>query len=234
MLGVQPEVLKKSLRGAEGVKPDKINGNLMVSVKTDLIKAYFDAFYKLTDAEFQRFSERVRPVDFKAREKITREGDVENHVYFVVKGIVRKYFRNGDHEIATGFFAENQICHASISYFTGSPSKVILEAIEPSTLLMIHRNDLEILLNEIPGLEKIFRAVIAQLYIRKDQEKMQSLVLSKKERFLDFCEKNPELLQRVPQKQLASYLDIQPETFCRMKQLRYKLAREARASEHQN
>lgn len=206
----------------------------MVQAQTESIKQFFDTFHKLSDAEFQRFSRFVEPVQFKAKEKLTEEGVVEQYVYFVVKGIIRKYFRNGNQEIATGFFTENQLCHASISYFTGSPSKVILEAIEPGTCLRIHRNDLETLLDEIPALEKIFRAVMAQLYIRKDQEKMQALVLSKKERFLDFCEKNPDLLQRVPQKQLASYLDIQPETFCRMKQLRYKLAREASKASHHN
>lgn len=206
----------------------------MIPAKTDLIKTFFDQYHVLTDREFERFKTYIRFISLKQRERLTDEGEVEHYVYFVVEGILRKYFRNGKQEIATGFFAENQLCHASISYFTGAPSSVILEAIEPTTCFAIHQKDLEMLLNEIPGLEKIFRAVMSQLYIRKDMEQMHVLTLTKKERFLDFCEKNPELLQRVPQKQLASYLDIQPETFCRMKQLRYKLAHQSRSGERKN
>ena len=58
---------------------------------------------------------------------------------------------------------------------------------------------------------------------------MNHLRYSKRERFLQFCDGQPDLIQRVPQKQLASYLEMTPETFCRMKQLRYKMAKEARA-----
>lgn len=206
----------------------------MIPVKTDLIKTFFDQYHVLSDPEFDRFKNYIRLVTLKPKQQLTKEGEIEQYVYFVVEGIVRKYFRNGKQEISTDFFSENQLCHASISYFTGRPSSVILEAIEPTICYAIHRKDLEMLLQELPGLEKIFREVISQLYIRKDMEKIHVLTLSKKDRFLDFCEKNPDLLQRVPQKQLASYLDIQPETFCRMKQLRYKLAHKARTSASQN
>lgn len=63
---------------------------------------------------------------------------------------------------------------------------------------------------------------------------MHQMKFSKKERFLQFCDDEPELLMRVPQKQLASYLEIAPETFCRMKQMRYKLAKGTRVQLQEN
>ena len=69
--------------------------------------------------------------------------------------------------------------------------------------------------------------MLSSLYVKKDIEHLDNLRYSKKERFLLFCDNQPELLQRVPQKQLASFLDITPETFCRMKRVRYEIAKGA-------
>jgi CRP-like cAMP-binding protein len=123
------------------------------------------------------------------------------------------------------------ICVSVVSYFTGMPSTLIIEAIEPSVCLGIKRKDMEYLFTQIPGLEKIFRGVLSTWYVKKDLEQMNNLRFSKKERFLQFCDEQPELLQRVPQKQLASYLEITPETFCRMKRVRYEMAKEARQTD---
>jgi hypothetical protein len=55
--------------------------------------------------------------------------------------------------------------------------------------------------------------------VLKDRWQMQMVKMTPRERFLNFVMKNPELLQRVPQKHLASYLNIKPETFSRFKHL---------------
>lgn len=198
------------------------------------LKAFLERYYPISDADFDLFSKRVFLVEKAPKEKLIDEGEKEDHVYFVSKGIFRKYFRKGDEEIVTGFFREGDVCQSAVSYFTGLPSSFIIEAIEPTVCLGIRRHDLEFLIEVIPGLEKIFRAVLASLFVKKDLERMHQMKFSKKERFLQFCDDEPELLMRVPQKQLASYLEIAPETFCRMKQMRYKMAKNSRVQLQEN
>ncbi|HYM93440.1 MAG TPA: Crp/Fnr family transcriptional regulator, partial [Chitinophagaceae bacterium] len=68
-------------------------------------------------------------------------------------------------------------------------------------------------------MEHLGRLVVTHTMVIKDRWQMQQVKLTPRERFIDFVTKNPELLQRVPQKCLASYLNIKPETFSRFKHM---------------
>ena len=159
---------------------------------------------------------------------MAREGDIEHNIYFIAKGILRKYFQRSRIQIVTSFYKENDICLSALSYFSLKPSTITIETIEPTICVGIKKSDLKELMTQLPLAEKIFRGILSSLYEKKDAEQINNLRYSKKERFLLLCEKQPNLLQRVPQKQLASYLEITPEIFCRMKCFRYDQAKEAR------
>lgn len=200
-----------------------------MTLSNSVLRSYLDTFYPLSDKEYEQFSSYFFVRNFSAKEQLIKEGEIEENIYYVVKGIFRKYFRRGKDEVVTGFYREHEICLSAVSYFTGLPSSLVIEAIEPSVCIAIKRRDLEYIMSEIPAFEKIFRGVLSTLYVKKDLELMNNLRYSKKERFMQLCEEQPELLQRVPQKQLASFLEITPETFCRMKRIRYNLAKEAKS-----
>lgn len=68
-------------------------------------------------------------------------------------------------------------------------------------------------------MERLGRLIVTESLVTYDRRQLDMIRLSPRERFLHFVEQNPELLQRVPQKLLASYLSIQPETFSRFKHL---------------
>ena len=199
----------------------------MTNPSSDL-RNYLNQFYLLTDSEYELFSSYFFLSHLAPKERLINEGVVEENIYFVVKGILRKYFYRDQQQVISGFFKEQDICNSAISYFTGLPSQLIIEAIEPSICIGINRRDLDFVCSQIPGLEKMFCRMLSSLYVKKDIEHLDNLRYSKKERFLLFCDNQPELLQRVPQKQLASFLEITPETFCRMKRVRYEIAKGAR------
>jgi hypothetical protein len=68
-------------------------------------------------------------------------------------------------------------------------------------------------------MERLGRLAVTYSMVMKDRWQMKMISQTPRERFLDFVQKHPDLLQRVPQKYLASYLNIQPETFSRFKHL---------------
>jgi CRP-like cAMP-binding protein len=195
------------------------------------LHGYLNKFYPVSQEVFQQFSPYFFTRQLKTKERLTDEGQMEENIYFIVKGLFRKYFRKGKHEFISQFYKESEICPIALSYYTGQPSPFIIEAIEPAICIGIHRRDLEMFLLQMPDLQKVFYNEFTQLYIKRDLREVNRALKTKKELFLDFCNNHSDLLQRIPQKYIASYLQIAPETFCRMKHVLYNNAKSDRQIE---
>jgi CRP-like cAMP-binding protein len=181
---------------------------------------YLRKFVDLTEDEFNQYLLPVTRVRrFGKKEIITKAGEIENHFNFVVKGLVRKFYKKGHQEINTQISMEDHLILSQESFHSRTPSEYYIEAIEPTTFVSISYDDLEKLYQQSHKMEHIGRVVVTYAMIIKDRWQMQMVKMTPRERFLNFVTKNPELMQRVPQKYLASYLNIKPETFSRFKHL---------------
>jgi CRP-like cAMP-binding protein len=181
---------------------------------------FLNKFIVLTEEEFDTIIKPyIRIRQFKRKEIITMAGDVERYLNFIVQGLARKYFRNGNEELITQISMEGHIIHAQASFHKQTPSHYFVEAIEPTTLLSIEYDDLNKIYDTSAKMERMGRLVVTDIMVLNDRWQMMLLKMSPRERFLDFVQRNPELLQRTPQKFLASLLNIQPETFSRFKHL---------------
>jgi CRP-like cAMP-binding protein len=183
-------------------------------------KSYLEKFSKLTDEEFARY---VLPVikirRFGKKEVVTRAGEVENYFNFIIKGLARKYYRKGHQEINTQISIEGHLILSQESFHSRQPSEYYIETIEPTTFVSITHDDLERIYAQSHRMEHLARLLITYAMVIKDRWQMQLVKMTPRERFLAFVTRNPELMQRVPQKYLASYLNIKPETFSRFKHL---------------
>jgi CRP-like cAMP-binding protein len=187
---------------------------------TKTFQFYLQKFVPLSEDEFKSL---VLPIiherHFQKKQKITEVGEVENYFNFIVKGLVRKYYRKNSTEINTQISFEGQMILSQESFHSRQPSEYFVEAIEPTTLVSIHHDDLEKLFSASHRMEHLGRLIVTYSMVIKDRWQMQLVKMTPRERFLHFVTKNPELMQRVPQKFLASYLNIKPETFSRFKHL---------------
>jgi CRP-like cAMP-binding protein len=184
-----------------------------------ILQKYIDQFIDLPAEELEALinSIEVRSVDKKVR--LTDINETEKYLYFVIKGLARKFFYKGKEEIITQIAKEGELISSSVSYFSGMPSGYVIETIEPTTFYSLHHDKAEQLYSRYPKLERLSRLVITELFLQKEVWELERIRYSTKERFLRFMTDNPELFQRVPQKYLASYLNIKPETFSRLKHL---------------
>jgi CRP-like cAMP-binding protein len=184
-----------------------------------ILQKYIDQFIDLPSEELEALISaiEVRSCDKKVR--LTELGDSEKYLYFVIKGLARKFFYKGKEEVITQIAKEGELISSSVSYFSGQPSGYIVETIEPTTFYSLHKEKAEQLYNKYPKLERLSRLIITELFLQKELWELECIRYSTKERFLRFMSDNPELFQRVPQKYLASYLNIKPETFSRLKHL---------------
>ena len=105
---------------------------------------YLDKFVKLSDDEFnQVILPHTIVRKFGKKEILTRAGEVENHINFIIKGLIRKYYRKGNEEINTQLSYEGHIIHCQESFHSRNPSEYFIETIEPSIVASITYDDLE-------------------------------------------------------------------------------------------
>lgn len=184
-----------------------------------ILQQYIDQFIVLSGEEMEALSNEIEVRSYDKKVRITDIGDKEEHLHFVIKGLARKYFYKGKEEIITQLAKEGELITSSVSFFSGKESGYIVETIEPSTFYSLHRDRIEKLYDRYPNLQKLARLIITELFLQKEYWERERIQYTTKERFVRFMSQNPELFQRVPQKYLASYLNIKPETFSRLKHL---------------
>lgn len=184
---------------------------------------YLRKFVDLSEDEFYQYLYPIVKVRrFGKKEIVTKEGDVENYFNFILKGLVRKYYKkhkDSRDEINTQISFEGHIIHSQESFHSRQPSEYFIETIEPTVLASMSFEDMEKVYASCQRMEHLGRMVITYTMVVKDRWQMRLLQLTPRERFIYFMKKNPEMLQRVPQKYLASFLNIKPETFSRFKHL---------------
>ena len=186
------------------------------------VRRFINQHIELTEEDFQTLASKLRPVSFDKKTKVVDIGEIATTIYFVLEGITRRYFYRGKQEVITHLVRENGIMGSVISFLTGEPSRYVLETIEPVTALAISKADLEALFLSDKKWEKFGRKIITSFFLQIEYHNLDNIRFSTKERFINFMKQNPDLVLRVPQKYLASYLEIQPETFSRLKHLMVK------------
>ena len=188
----------------------------------EYVRQFINQYIELTEEEFQKLASKLHLVSFDKKTKLVEIGEVANSFYFVLKGISRRYFYRGKQEVITHLIKEGGMMGSVISFITGEPSRYALETIEPVTAYALSKKDLEELFLTDKKWEKFGRKIITPFFLQVEYQILDNIRYTTKERFVNFMKQNPELVMRVPQKYLASYLEIQPETFSRLKHLMVK------------
>jgi CRP-like cAMP-binding protein len=185
----------------------------------DTLYHYFLKFGEMAREEFDLVAPAFEMRTFNKKTKLLLVGETDKYVNIIMKGLVRKYMIVKKKEITTQLSVEGQMIHSEISFNLQQPSECIIETIEPTTFLSVSYENLQRLYERYPKTERLGRMIITEMFIKKDQRDFEQLNKTTRERFLDYIQNHPDMLQRVPQKYLASYLNIKPETFSRLKHL---------------
>ena len=186
-------------------------------------KSLLDFLNKFIPLSLNEYNELIAPCiikrHFDKKSIITTAGEVENYINFIDSGLVRKYYKKANDEVNTQISNEGHIIHSQESFHSRTPSEFSIETIEPTELSSMTYECLEKMYSSSEKMQRLGRLVITATMVLKDKWLSQLVKLSPRERFISFVTRHPELMQRVPQKYLASYLNIKPETFSRFKHL---------------
>ncbi len=184
-----------------------------------MLEQYTSRFFSLTAEELAALMEATEVRSYNRKFKLIDIDEKEEHCHFIVQGLVRKFFYRDKHEVITQLAKEGELISSSVSFLTGKGSEYVIETVEESKLLTLNKQRMQALFNEYPRLQKLERLILTDLLLRKSMREQELLKYTTRERFVRFMNQQHELFQRVPQKFLASYLDIKPETFSRLKHL---------------
>jgi len=188
-----------------------------------LIRKNIEKQIVINDDEFKFFSDFLTKKKILKKEFLLKEGEVCNYTGFVNTGCLRTFTRDHEgNENVTRFAIEDYWIGDLYSYLTGDVSPYNIEATIDSTVLLIHKNDMEKVYERVPKFERFFRIIVQRGYIALEKRFSIDLSSSALQKYENLLQKFNDIELRVSQKHIASYLGITPESLSRIKKKAYK------------
>jgi len=166
-------------------------------------------------------SEHVRSLSVEEGTVLLREGEKAQNAYFIKTGGIRLYFYTETADITLEFFFENSFVSSFSSFRDGKTSSFWLETIEDSDLLILPKDEIIKIYRKEPELQFAYTKALEKRLSEYILRSQMLLSLDAKERYEDLVKNRPDVIQRVKQKYIASYIGIKPESLSRLRASRY-------------
>lgn len=181
------------------------------------IQEYF-AFSDLPTEAVKRISECSVQLDLPKGKIICEQGEHCDWLGMVVSGMLRTYDLDEDRaEVVKTFHKENDFFTAPFSFFYGEPAKQSIQAIEPTRILYITRQQYEEIATDFPAFSTFVYRIFSDRFLSCLQEKDMLLSYSAMDRYLYFLEKHPDLVHRVALGYISSYLGMRQSSLSRIR-----------------
>lgn len=183
-----------------------------------LFKTYLTSNLGIDDKEISELLEGCRIRKFEKDEFLVRENDICTYTFFVEKGLLRQFSidEKGKEHILT-FAPENWFVLDRESVFFNQPAAYFIQALEDSEVVMIDEGFIERLSEKMTSFVT-FNTRLLHNHIRHLQNRINLLLsASAEDRYLQFIKMYPDIMMRVPQSMVASYLGIAPESLSRVR-----------------
>ncbi len=185
------------------------------SAKPSMINQLIDIL-KLKDSDSQ-FQDLLIEKEVASKTILLREGEISDRIFFIKEGCLRQWFNKDGKDITFQFFFENQAVASIDSFINNEPSLFTIESIEPSTIISISKNNFEKLNSSYPEIKEQFHNYLFQRFSNYSQLFLSRIKDTPQERYDDLIKNHPEIIKRVPQHYIASYLGITPISLSRIR-----------------
>ncbi|TNE74700.1 Crp/Fnr family transcriptional regulator [bacterium] len=184
-------------------------------IETQLQEA-FEKYSKTELEVWKHFEELGDYVHYKKNEIIKHYNTIETHGYFIVEGSAGLFIWKDPNFICLDIMTKNDFFGDYMSLITGKATLIETMTLEPSTLFRISAKNIE-LLKETPIGKQLFLLSAEHSFAEKQQQQIDLLLKTAKERYLDLIKNRPDLIQSVHQKHIASYLGITTQSLSRIR-----------------
>lgn len=182
----------------------------------NLVFDFISKYVSLTEDEKNAITSLDNFRTIKKGITLLKEGEKSNEGYFVLKGCIRTYYIIDGEEKTTAFYTEMEglTPHCVINK---APSEYYISCVE-DTILIVTNPEMEAdSFNKFPKFESLCRVLSEELLAKQQINFDEFKTSSPEQRYLNLLQKRPDLVQRVPQYQLASYLGIKPQSLSRLR-----------------
>lgn len=176
-----------------------------------------NAIYPLSGELELLLRKTIRRDFVRKKQKLLRRGEVCTRLYFIEKGLLRLYVKQGNKDHCSWFMLEGDIATSVTSFFGRAPSLETIEALEDCELLSISWQDLQHIYEKDPGFRKVGQHYTEKYYCQDDRLKINLLTKSPAEFYAYLRENFPKVVKRVPRKHLASSMGITVQTLMAIK-----------------
>lgn len=149
---------------------------------------------------------------------LLRAGDTTRTLYMLESGLVRLFYTTPDgKERNKAFFQQGQVTGAVSAAMTLSPAPFSIQALEPTTAISFQYSDLEQAAQDSPQIARVQLVLLSEAFIRNEQREAMLLTCNAQQRYEWLLQHEPELVQRVPQFHIATYLGVDAVSLSRIK-----------------
>jgi len=185
-------------------------------LKVNIKIALFE-FIDLTESEWLVFSESFIVKHYKKGEYLLKADDLCDYVGFIDKGFFTFFYLIEGVQHIRGFFFPNEFISNYSCFLLENKSKFNIQALEDSSVTLIHRDALFRLYEKLPKVQELSRNIVENLYIEVSEKYESFFLKTAEERYLELINSRPTIIQRIPQYMIASYLGITPEGLSRIR-----------------
>ncbi|WP_299677505.1 cyclic nucleotide-binding domain-containing protein [uncultured Dokdonia sp.] len=185
----------------------------------EVVRAHLHQISEITDTDWNSFSSKLTRRDIPKKTTFLASGSIENHISFIISGIVRLYIPKPEpsKEITFGFSFKEQFISAYDSFLTRRPSLYELQTLTDTTLLSITYDDLQEVYNTTKIGNLIGRLTAERLFLIKSKREQTLLNYTAEERYLDVFKARPEVIKEIPLKYISSYIGVTPQALSRIR-----------------
>lgn len=184
----------------------------MSSHEFQLFREHVRSRVTISDEDLNLILQKSKHNIYSKGEVIIGQNEINTYNYFVLKGALKTYHTDADgNEHVVAFAIEEWWTGDLASFISQKPSDYSVKCLEETEVLQFSSNDMKYLMDTYPQFERFFRLLIQNAYVSAQKRIINNFSLPAKERYKIFIKKHPQLLQRIPQYLIASYLGITKE-----------------------
>ena len=181
------------------------------------IFAYLNSIYPIQLETKDYLLENLKPLTVSKKQFLLRQGNLCRNIYFIKIGLLRCYYLRDGKEICSWFMREGDVIISVESFFNQKESKENIQALEDCSLFYLSYHELQHAYQHFPDFNSIGR-ILTEKYYQLCEQRLYSLRMQKAHEKYQFIMNHfPQIIQRVPIKDIASYLGITIETLSRIR-----------------
>ncbi len=175
------------------------------------------AIVPLNTEEEQAFSQILEVKTLKKKQFLLQEGEICSKVSFINNGCLRLFYNVEGVENTIQFFFQNSWYTDYASFLTSKPTFENMQALETCEIVQFKKENLYKLFNQYPIFDRVGRIMAENAFLSLSQLNRMLVNETPEERYLNLFERRPQIVEKIPQHYIASYLGIKPESLSRIR-----------------